>query len=200
MGSSDSDDDFQKSEVDPPQSCSVYLLKYSKANAEKFPSRQRFSSADWCWGKSFGHVVRNTTKTRTFTTIWRSVWPNCDPWNQWKCDLNQSTISTCISLINLLVTLELTGTFPNLKRKYCIVKTNLTLEILAPPESKPLWKPTRQKTVPHTSLVNLSVHFHQKEQKYLFQNSRPSALNLQMLQSTFLRTGSGHTLVCKLKL
>ena len=30
------------------------------------------------------------------------------------------------------------------------------------------------------------------------QRSRPNALHLQMLQSTFLTTESGHTLVCKL--
>ena len=35
MDSSDSDDDFQKSELDPRQSCRVYLLTYSKANVEK---------------------------------------------------------------------------------------------------------------------------------------------------------------------
>ena len=45
MGSSDSDDDFQKSELDPRQSRRVYLLTYSKANVEKFLSRQCFSSA-----------------------------------------------------------------------------------------------------------------------------------------------------------
>ena len=52
------------------------------------------------------------------------------------------------------------------------------LEILAPPESKPLQKPARQITVPLGSQVNLSFHFHQKEQEYLFQKSRPNALNL----------------------
>ena len=71
------------------------------------------------------------------------------------------------------------------------------LEILAPWEPKPAWKPTRQKTVLLRSLVNLSVHFHQKERKYLLQRSRPNVI-LQMLQSTFLTTESGHTLVCKL--
>ena len=45
MGSSDSDDDFQKSELDPRQSHRVYLLTYSKENVEKFPSRQCFLSA-----------------------------------------------------------------------------------------------------------------------------------------------------------
>ena len=45
MGSSDRDDDSQKSELDPQQSHRVYLLTYSKANKEKFPSRQSFSSA-----------------------------------------------------------------------------------------------------------------------------------------------------------
>ena len=39
MGSSDSDDDFQKSELDPEQNRRIYLLTYSKANVEKFPSR-----------------------------------------------------------------------------------------------------------------------------------------------------------------
>ena len=45
MGSLDSDDDFQKSKLDPQQSRRVYLLTYSKANVEKFPSCQSFSSA-----------------------------------------------------------------------------------------------------------------------------------------------------------
>ena len=44
MGSSDSDDDFQKSELHP-QSRHVYLWRYSKPNVKKIPSRQSFSSA-----------------------------------------------------------------------------------------------------------------------------------------------------------
>ena len=44
------------------------------------------------------------------------------------------------------------------------------------------------KAVPLGRLVNLSVGFHQKEQKYLLQTSRHyiTSLHLQMLQSTFL--------------
>ena len=41
----------------------------------------------------------------------------------------------CISLINPLVTLLFIGTYTNVTRKYCIVKTILTLEILAPKAS-----------------------------------------------------------------
>ena len=100
----------------------------------KFPSCQSFSSAVI---KAFAETsaevshVRNTTKIRIFATIWQSIWANCDAGNQWKSNLNQSTISTFISMINPLVTLLLIGTFANLARKHCIVKTTLTLEILA---------------------------------------------------------------------
>ena len=56
----------------------------------------------------------------------------------------------------------------------------------------------KKKTVLLGSLVNLSVLFHQKEQQYSLERSRANALRLQILQSTFLATGSGHILVCKL--
>ena len=63
--------------------------------------------------------------------MWRSIWPNCVTGNQWKSNLNKSTIWMCISLTNPLVTLLFIRTYTNLTRKYCIVKTTLTLEILA---------------------------------------------------------------------
>ena len=137
-------------------------------------------------------------KIGTFTTIWRSILPNCDAWNQWKRNLNQSTTSTWISLINSLVTLLLIVTLANQTGKYCIVKTTLTIEILAPLKTKLAWKSTRQKAVPLRCLVSLSVPLHQNEHKYLLERLKPNALHLQMLQSTFLTTESCHTLVCKL--
>ena len=144
MGSSDSDDDFQKSELDPRQSRRVYLLTYSKANVEKFPSCQSFSYAAT---KAFAV----TGVEVSYCACYQEYHKNNDIHYNMAVsmtNLNQSTTSTCISLINPLVTLLLIGTFANQTRKYCIVKTTLTLEIFVPPEPKPAWKPTRQKTVP----------------------------------------------------
>ena len=64
--------------------------------------------------------------------------------------------------------------------------------------TKAYMKPHKTKTMPPGSLVNLSVDFHQKEQKYLLRRSRPNTLHLQMFPSTFLKTDSGQTLACKL--
>ena len=129
-------------------------------------SNEDFGS-DWCLGKSL-HVLQGIPKkNRTFTTTWLSTRPNVDTGNHWESNVNGSTISTCIFLINPLVTLLFRSTFLNLTRLLCIVKTTLTFEILTPTQPnpiKPIWKQTRQKTVSLGSLVNLSNHFHQKEQ------------------------------------
>ena len=198
MGSSDSDDDFQKSELHP-QSRHVYLWRYSKPNVKKIPSRQSFSSAvtkafaeagaeviHWGCCKEYHkhkdihyHMAVNMTKL----LCWKWV--------------KEQIKSKWTSLMNHLVTLLLIGTFANQTRMYCIVKNTLTLEILAPLEPTPAWKPTRQKTVLLGSLVNLRVPFHQMEQQYPLEKLKPNALHLQMLWSTFVATQSGHTLVCK---
>ena len=73
------------------------------------------------------------------------------------------------------------------------------LRDIGSPRTKTCMKAIKAKnTVLLGSLVSLSVLFHQKEQQYSLERSRPNALRLQMLQSIFLATGSGHILVCKL--
>ena len=62
-----------------------------------------------------------------------------------KEQLKSRATSTWISLINLLVTLLLLGTFANQRSNYCIVKTTLTLDILASPDPKPAKKTKKAK-------------------------------------------------------
>ena len=143
MGSSDSDDDFQKSELDPGQSRRVYLFTYSKANVEKLPSRQSFSSAvttafgetgaevnHWacCQGyhknkDSHYHMTVNMTKLRH----WKSVKEQLKSKHNIYVPFYDKSLGY-VAAYSYICKCD----------KEVLHSENLTLEILAPPEPKPV--------------------------------------------------------------
>ena len=187
MDSSDCGDDFEKSELDSQQSRRVFLLIYSKGNIKKFPPPQWFSSAvpkafevsHWvCYQEYHKNKEIHYHMTVNMTKLWR--WKSVEEQLKSKHNINVHFFDKSIGYIAAY-------------RYICKSDKNVLhsenhpdLRDIGSPRTKAYMK--SNKAVPLGRLVNLSVGFHQKEQKYLVQTSRHyiTSLHLQMLQSIFL--------------